>query len=62
MKNDVLHPAARVDRFILQNVQEVKETLAPGVSFKKNQPKSFGVPDMWNIRRNARYATERIRK
>ncbi len=28
MKNDVMHASAHVDRFIIENVKEVKETLA----------------------------------
>ena len=58
----MLQSSALVDRSILENVKEVKETLASGVDLKKMQTRSFGLPDLWNIRRNSRYASVIVRK
>lgn len=54
MKNDVMHASAHVDRFIIENVKEVKETLA---QLEVKRAKSFGVSDLWNIRRKSRRAS-----
>ncbi|MBA4166681.1 MAG: hypothetical protein H0X41_03905 [Chitinophagaceae bacterium] len=62
MKNDVMHASAHVDRFILKNVLEVKETVATGIGSAKNSARTFGIHDLWNIRRNARFASARIRR
>lgn len=56
MKNDVAHASAQVDRFIIDNLLEVKETLAKFDS-RKSKPKSFGVVDLWNIRKRSRFAS-----
>jgi hypothetical protein len=42
---------------ILKNlVNEVKETVATEVAFEKEEKSSFGLVDMWNIRKHGRYA------
>lgn len=56
MKNDVMHASAQVDRFIIDNLLEVKETLAK-IDSKKSKVKSFGVADLWNIRKRSRFAS-----
>jgi hypothetical protein len=61
MKNDMLQTSARVDRSILENVKEVKETLASNVDLKVSN-RSFGLLDLWNIRRRAKYAAVLVRK
>jgi len=43
-----------------QLVTEVKETIAI-VDFPEPATRSFGLIDMWNIRRNARSASSQIR-
>jgi len=43
-----------------QLVTEVKETIAV-VNFSQPTRKSFGLVDMWNIRRNARSASGLLR-
>jgi hypothetical protein len=60
MNNNVMHTRVQVDQSIVANLQEVKETIA--VNFGKQSVRSFGIQDMWNIRRNAKLATLRIRK
>ena len=56
MKNDVAHSSAHVDRFILDNLVQVKETIAK-IEEKKAKEKRFGATDLWNIRRKARFAS-----
>ena len=56
MKNDVAHPSAHVDRFILENLVQVKETIAQ-IEVKKSKEKRFSTTDLWNIRRKARVAS-----
>jgi len=54
-----------VDASLLQELMtEVKETLATGIVFENKVParRSFGAIDMWNIRRNARTASARMRR
>jgi hypothetical protein len=42
---------------ILKNlVSEVKETVATEVAAEKENRSSFGLVDMWNIRKHGRYA------
>lgn len=62
MKSDMLQTSARVDRSILENVMEVKETIASGVELKKISNRRFGLPDLWNIRRNSKYASALLRR
>jgi hypothetical protein len=61
MKSDMLQTSAHVDRFILENVKEVKETIASNVDLKVSN-RSFGLLDLWNIRRRAKYASALLRK
>ena len=61
MSNDVMHASAQVDRFILETVKEVKETVASGIEVKKYSARTFGIHDLWNIRRNAKYASARLK-
>jgi hypothetical protein len=60
MKSDLM-PSV-VDRMILNNIVEVKETVATGLKMAKQTRRSFGVADLWNIRRNARSAAELVRR
>lgn len=58
MKNDVKTSVVRMDAAILKTLltEEVKETLATDYQVSPQANKSFGVADLWNIRRNARTA------
>ncbi|HEY4061388.1 MAG TPA: hypothetical protein VGM30_05785 [Puia sp.] len=63
MKSDVMHSRAIVEPMILnQLVREVKETVATDVEFRAERPRSFGVVNLWNIRRNSRYAAHPRKK
>jgi hypothetical protein len=62
MNHDVMHASAQVDRFILDNLQEVKETVASELRTKKYSNRVFGIYDLWNIRKKAKYASLRLRK
>lgn len=59
MKNDVMHASAHVDRFIIENAKEVRETLA---QLEVKRPKSFGVSDLWNIRKKSRTASAMLQR
>ncbi len=55
MKNDVMSSVVRVDAEVLKTLlTEVKETVATDYKLPEPAGKSFGVADLWNIRRNAR--------
>jgi hypothetical protein len=62
MKTDVMHTSAQVDRFILNNVLEVKETVASAMELSKQSSRSFGIHDLWNIHKNTRFASARMRR
>ena len=38
-------------------VTEVKETIASNIQLSKSRERSFGLADMWNIRRQAKSAS-----
>ena len=55
MKSDVMPSIVQMDPEVLKSlVKEVKETVAKDLKgVRANQP-SFGIADLWNIRRKAR--------
>jgi len=50
-----------VEKSILNAIVEVKETVATGVNAGRKNRRSFGAADIWNIRRNAKTASSRVR-
>ncbi len=63
MKHDVMPTIVQMDEAILKNlVAEVKETVATGVKLNEKAKSSFSVIDMWKIRRNARSASQMVRR
>ena len=57
MKSDVQDSYVPMEPSILkQLVIEVKETVATEVADEKEERSSFGLVDMWNIRKHGRYA------
>jgi len=57
MNSDVMHSRVQLESSILKNlVAEVKETVATEVVFPKPRKSSFGAVQLWNLRRNSRYA------
>jgi hypothetical protein len=59
MKSDVMPSIVQMDKEELQHLTaEVKETVATGIQLPKTRTKSFGVVDMWNIRRNAKSTSD----
>jgi hypothetical protein len=59
MKHDVMPSIVQMDETALKNlVAEVKETVATGIKLNEKQKDSFKVVDMWNIRRNAKSASQ----
>lgn len=63
MKSDVMPSIVQMDKEELQHLMaEVKETVATGIQLPKEKEKSFGVVDMWNIRRNAKSTSDLLRR
>lgn len=58
MKTDVMPSIIEMEYGVLQDLlQEVKETVAKGIKLPQPATKpSFGVVDLWKIRRNAKSA------
>jgi len=63
MKSNVMHSIVQIEANQLKHlVSEVKETVATGivqVNKSKRKAVSFGVVDLWNLRRNARTIASR---
>ncbi|HLI92295.1 MAG TPA: hypothetical protein VKU83_01740 [Puia sp.] len=59
MKSDLMHSRVQLEKDILDRlVTEVKETVATDVQLPKvERTAPFSVLKLWNMRRNARYAT-----
>lgn len=63
MKSDVMQSIVQIEAEILNGlVTEVKETLAKDIKKITKPERSFGIVDLWNIRRNARTAGSYFRK
>ena len=62
MKNDVMPSIVQMEPEVLKNlVKEVKETVAMNIQLPESDKPSFGIVDLWNIRRNAKTAMSRFR-
>ncbi len=65
MKNDVMPSIVQMEAEELQQLTaEVKETIASNIKLKKikHVSRSFGIVDLWNIRRNSRSAAMMMRR
>ena len=63
MKSDVMPSIVQMEpRVLRQLTAEVKETVATDVDLAKHNKSSFGILDLWNLRRNRRSTGGRIRK
>jgi translation elongation factor EF-1beta len=65
MKNDVMPSIIQMDAEELQQLTaEIRETVATGIQLPetKEKKKSFGIVDMWNIRRTAKSASSMLRR
>ena len=57
MKNDVMPSIVQMEYGVLETLlTEVKETLATDIKMPDKQRTSFGIVDLWKIRRNVRSA------
>ncbi|MGZ5219587.1 MAG: hypothetical protein ACXWWD_07840 [Chitinophagaceae bacterium] len=62
MKNEVMPSIVQMEYGVLENLlTEVKETLATGIKMRETVKPSFGIVDLWKIRRNARSASSRFK-
>lgn len=58
MKSDVMPSIIQMEYGVLQElITEVKETLATDVKLPEPEKKTFGIVDLWNIRRNNKTAS-----
>ena len=63
MNTDSMHKVVRLDENELQELtQEVKETLAGRTMYPEKENSRFTTLDMWNVLRQARSASSKIRK
>lgn len=61
MKNDVMPSLVRMEPEVLRTlVKEVKETVAKDIQLPPGRKTSFGIADLWNIRRKAKTAQQRF--
>ena len=57
MKSDVMHSRVQLEPQLLERLtKEVKETVATDMKLTVKSKRSFGAVNLWNIRRNSRYA------
>ena len=55
MNSDVMPSIVQMDAEVLKSLLvEVKETVANVIQLPEEKKSSFGVVDMWNIRRNSK--------
>jgi hypothetical protein len=58
MENDVMPSIVQMEYGVLKTLlEEVKETLATDVKMPEPAKPSFGIVNLWNIRRNAKSAS-----
>jgi hypothetical protein len=58
MKSDVMPSIVQMEYGVLKTLlEEVKETLATDVKMPEPAKPSFGIVNLWNIRRNAKSAS-----
>ena len=63
MKSDVMPSIVQMEAEVLrQLVTEVRETIATDIKPDKAIKKSFGIIDLWNIRRKMKSAKTLLRK
>ena len=57
MKSDVMPSIVQMEYGVLKNLlEEVKETLATDIKMAEPAKPTFGIVDLWKIRRNAKSA------
>jgi len=63
MNSDVMPSIVQMEYGVLKTLlEEVKETLATDVKMPEPTKPSFGIVDLWKIRRNAKSASSRFRR
>lgn len=63
METNVMPSIVQMNEEVLKNLlTEVKETVATDVTFAETKKPSFGVVNMWNIRKVAKSASSRMRR
>ncbi len=63
MTSNVMHRRVQMEPTILKNlVTEVKETVATDLEMPGARKSTFGILNLWDMRRNRRYAAHNTRK
>ena len=63
MNSDVMPSIVQMEYGVLKTLlEEVKETLATDVKMTEPTKPSFGIVDLWKIRRNAKSASSRFKR
>ena len=63
MNSDVMPSVVKMDAEVLKSLlTEVKETVATVIQLPEEKKTSFGVVDMWKIRRNAKTSSSFLRR
>jgi hypothetical protein len=63
MKSDVMPSIVQMEYGVLENLlTEVKETLATDIEMPEPAKPSFGIVDLWNIRRNTKSASSMFKR
>ena len=63
MTSNVVPSIVQMEAEVLKSLlTEVKETVAIGIQLPANKNKSFIAAEMWNIQRNARSASDIMRR
>lgn len=61
MNSNVMPSIVKMEKEVLQQLlstADVKETIASEISLTKNQNRSFGIVDLWDIHRNMKSANK----
>jgi hypothetical protein len=63
MENNVMPSIVRMERKILEQLtREVKETVATGIEMSGMKERSFGVVDLWSMRRGKRHSRRTVKR
>lgn len=62
MNANLMPTTVVVDDSILKSIVNIKETVATPADFRARGSRTFGIADLWNIRRNAKLASAMVRR
>jgi hypothetical protein len=63
MKSNAMPSIVQMERGMLEQlIMEVKETVATGIEMPKMKTRSFGVVDLWSLRRGKRTNRRKVKQ